>query len=76
MATLTIRSRALSDHIFYVPDSGGYIKLINRADFGQMNQTIYYGGGMIGAPITADAKSFEPAVRAWWRQYVKQCRQK
>ncbi len=74
MATLTIRSRELSDHTFYVPDTGGYIKIIHRGDFGVMNQSIYFGGGMLGAPITADAKSFESAVHSWWKQYRKQRR--
>ena len=72
MSTLTINSRKLGrEYTFYMPPSGGYVRLENGSNHGTLGTQICYGGGFRGntIPCATDAE-FREECRRWYRQHM------
>lgn len=69
MARFTIKSRIHGDVSFFVPDSGGYVRMEGEgANHGTLGQQICYGGEFRGCTLTATPETLEKVARTWWRQ--------
>ena len=63
-------STGLTEMTFFCPDSGGYVRLENGQKIGTFGRQICYGGGFMGATITAnDRVEFVAECRKWYRQF-------
>jgi hypothetical protein len=67
----TINSRIYGPQTFWMPDTGGYIRLERGANHGTLGTQICEGGGFRGATLCATPDTFEQVVRRWWKQRMR-----
>lgn len=73
MTVFTIKSRKLNrDFDFFMPDSGGYVRLENGANHGTLGEQICYGGGFRGNTILCSSEDeFKAECRRWYRAHIQ-----
>lgn len=71
MARITIKSRKVGHKTFWMPDTGGYVRLESDGKTGTLGRQICYGGGFRGNTVSSTPDTFEADVRKWWRAYIK-----
>ena len=71
MASFTIKSRHHGDKTFFVPDTGGYVRLEIGRSHGTLGTQICEGGRFRGNTITADSDTLPAVARKWWKQHLK-----
>ena len=71
MARFTIKTRNHGEKSFFVPDTGGYVRLEEGDKIGTLGKQICYGGGFRGSTVTASPETLETESRRWWKQFLR-----
>lgn len=74
MASYTIKSRHLGEVTFFVPDSGGYVRVENGKNHGTLGTQICVGGRFRGPTVIATPDTLAIVARRWWKQFVSHTR--
>ena len=68
---LTINSKKLGQLNFWMPESGGYIRLESDKRRGTLGQQICEGGLMQGNTLSATPESFIKVCHKWYNARMK-----
>lgn len=70
--TLTIKSRKTGETFeFWMPISGGYIRLESKGKDGTLGQQICMSGRFTGETLEAIPETFKSVCRRWYRAYMR-----
>lgn len=61
----TINSRVFGTSTFFMPDSGGYVRLESTGKSGTLAPQICDGGGFMGSTVSASPASFAAECKKW-----------
>lgn len=71
MAYVTIHTKDKGHLSFFVPDSGGYVRLTTDSKPGTLGRQICYGGGFHGSTVSATPETLRETAYKWIRQSRK-----
>lgn len=69
MARFEIRTRTNGVLKFFVPDSGGYVRLESADHPGTLGRQICEGGRFHGSTVMASSETLEIKARRWYRAF-------
>lgn len=67
----TINSTKVGEREFFMPDNGGYIRVVTNERPGTLGKQICRGGGFMGNTLTATPENFEDVCRRWHKDNIR-----
>ena len=68
MKRITINTRNVGPLTFFVPDSGGYVRMESPGKSGTLGDQICDGGAFMGSTLRASENTLGTVARRWLKQ--------